>query len=255
MKAQYDYLTLILPINGKEKEAIKETQGDVEIKFLHQDYLTYHLQKVLGGLFDQKRFGFFQSFEFNKEIFIIKNRQYEIHFRGKFFLRDSFELFNLIYGEIIELGYTPHISRLDICFTFEAEFHELAKMLLRSDFKNLEVLSKRKKKKLIYLNAKNVRFEFLAYPKSSQIRRLKDKEYVSRFQKKYGKSENLSRIEARLHNKFNLEELTTKLRLSYKTFFREALDDLLPHIATRMKPVRKIMKAQALAISDLKNSL
>lgn len=255
MKAQYDYLTLILPFTGKEKETIKEMQGDVEVKFIHQDYLTYHLQKILDGLFTEKRFGFFQSFDFNKEVFIIKNKQYEVHFRGKFFLRDGFDFFFLIYEKILELGYVPHISRLDMCFTFEAEFHKLSKSLLRSNFKNLEVLSKKKKNMYIYLNAKNVRFEFLAYPKSSQVRRLKDKEYVSRFEKKYGTSENLSRIEVRLHNKENLEELTKMLLDNHRSFYCEAISEFPTHIFIRMKPVKRIMKEMTLALNDLKNSL
>jgi hypothetical protein len=148
----------------------------------------------------------------------------------------------------------PHISRLDICFTWEANFHELSKTLLKSNFKNLEVFSKKKKKKFIYLNARNVRFEFLAYPKSSHLKRLKDKEYISRFHQRYGTSENLSRIEVRLHNKFNLENFTGMLLKSPETFFSEALGEIPFHIHIRMKPVRKMMKAMTNSMDDLKNS-
>jgi hypothetical protein len=255
MKAQYDYLTLILPFNGKEKELITEKHGDVEVKYLCQDYLTYHLQKIIGAPFKEGSFGFFQNFDFNKEIFIIRRKSYEIHFRGKFFLRESYELFFAIYECIVSLGYVPHLSRIDICFTGVWEFQDLAKNLLRSDFKNLEIDFKKKKKKLTYVKAHNVRFELLCYSKTAHLARLKDKDYIAQFHKRYGTEGSISRIEARLHNRHNLDVFTSLLNGEHKTFFNKALNELPRQILGRMKPTRKIMKIMTIAIEELKKSL
>lgn len=255
MIAQYDYLTLILPFNGKEKDIIKEMQGDVEVKMVHQDYLTYHLQKVLDGLFREAGFGFFQSFDFNKEIFIIRRKSYEIHFRGKFFLRNGFDLFYEIFDKILSLGYEPHLSRIDMCFTGVWEFQYLTKSLMKSDFKNLEVDFKKKKKKITYIKAHNVRYDFLCYNKSAHLRRLKDKEYLSRFKDKYGDEEHLSRMEVRLHNRHNLDDFTKLLLTSPKTFFKLAASEFPIHIHGRMKPTKKMTKTLTLALDELAKSL
>jgi hypothetical protein len=243
MKAQCDYLTLILPFTGKEKEQIRETDGDVNILFINQDYLTYHLRKILGQPFKESSLGFFQSYDFNSEIFIIKRKSYEVHFRGKFFLREGFELFSSVYKAMLGLGYSPHISRLDVCFTGEWEFQDLAKTILRSNFKGLEVDTKKRKKLITYIKAHNVRFDILCYSKTSQLRRLKDKEYVESFRKRYGTDENISRIEVRLHNRHSLESFTLLLNQGEAAFFRKIPRLIVPHILARLKPTRRVLKA------------
>jgi len=255
MKAQYDYLTLILPFNGKEKELITEKHGDVEVKYLNQDYLTYHLQKILKSHFKESDFGFFRSFDFNKEIFIICRKSYEIHFRGKFFLRDGFGLFLEIYEKIVSLGYTPHLSRVDVCFTGEWEFQELSRSLLKSDFKSMEVDSKKKKKKLTYVKAHNVRFEFLCYSKSAHLNRIKDTEYITGFRERYGNGKDISRMEVRLHNRYNLEKLTNLLKDNPSMFFKNALDEIPIHIRGRMRLTGRIKKVIVIALDELKKSL
>lgn len=242
MKVQYDYLTLVLPFTGQEKETILEEHDGIKVRYLHQDYLTYHLQKIEGVRFQENNFGGFQSFDFNKEIFIIKRKSYEVHFRGKFFLRDTMSLFSKFWEKVLSLGYSPHISRLDICFTGQWDFKHLAASFTRSDFKNLEVDSKKKRGLITYIKAHNVRFEILCYSKTKQLARLKDGEYITRFRERYGKEKDLSRIEVRLHNRYNLEDFTKLLHEDAQSYFERSLILLLPQISGRLKVAPKVMK-------------
>jgi hypothetical protein len=160
-----------------------------------------------------------------------------------------------IFDKILSLGYVPHISRIDMCFTGVWEFQQLSKSLMKSDFKNLEVDFKKKKKNITYIKAHNVRYDFLCYNKSAHLKRLKDREYLSRFKEKYGDMENISRMEIRLHNRHNLEDLTQLLLASPENFFKVATNEFPSHIQGRMKPPGKILRTLLLALDDLHQNL
>lgn len=181
LETRIDGLTLI--VDRKQQTTVQLEEGVLNVKCA----LGYEISNLLGVHRKAEWKGNDFSLEDGSIYFANFEDKLEIQIKASLcvFHKDYENKINQILSLIKEKGFRYRFTRLDICYVVSEPFF---KELLKSDFKNLTTIDRKKKKETFWFSAFSTIFGIVFYDKQKQLKKLEKSQpkYFKIYRDRYG---------------------------------------------------------------------